>query len=79
MKVDVDCFSCNNPLKAFKFMKNVGIVVEIWWNNGRKESLRKRTIHNRIFSVLIFENIMLLSRGLRFEICWFSKGYNGRW
>ena len=44
-----------------------------------KKVYMKRKIHNSIFSVLIFENIiMLLSRGQMFEICRVSKGYNGR-
>ena len=36
----------------------------------------KRNIHNSIFSVLIFENIiMLLTHGMMFENYWVSKGY----
>ena len=36
---------------------------------GAKKVCIKRKIHNSIFSMLIFENIvMLLSRGLMFEI-----------
>ena len=46
---------------------------------GEKKMCIKRKIHNGLFSILIFENITLLSRGLMFEICWVSKGYNGRW
>ena len=42
-------------------MKNI-VKIEIDKITGEKK------IHNNIFSVLIFENIMLLSRGLMFEI-----------
>ena len=46
---------------------------------GEKKVCIKRKIHNEIFSVLIFKNIFtFLSCGLIFEICWVSKGYNGR-
>ena len=43
---------------------------------GEKKVCIKRKIHGSIFSVHIFENIiMLLSRGLMFEICWIFRGY----
>ena len=75
MKVDVERFGCKNLLQDFKFMKIVRMAMDVWWNNRKKES-----VHNTIFSVLIFENIItLLSRGQMFEICWVSKAYNGRW
>ena len=40
---------------------------------GEKKLCIKRKIHYTIFSVLIFEHMTLLSRGLMFEICWVSK------
>ena len=46
---------------------------------GEKKECIKRKIYVNIFSVLIFENIIsLLTRGLMFEICCFSKRYNER-
>ena len=37
MKVNIECFSCNNLLHDLKFMKNVvKIVMDIWWNNRIK-------------------------------------------
>ena len=46
---------------------------------GEKKVCIIRKIRNSIFSVLIFGNtITLLSRGLLFEMCWVSKGHNGR-
>ena len=40
----------------------------------KKKECIKRKIHNSIFSVLIFENIItLLSRGLMFEIVGFLR------
>ena len=44
---------------------------------GEKKLCIKRKIHNNIFSILIYENIITsLLRGQMFEICWVSKGYN---
>ena len=43
----------------------------------KKKVCIKRKIHDSIFSVLIFKN-MLLERGMIFKICWVSKVYNGR-
>ena len=43
MKVDIEFFSYNNLLHDFKFMKNiVKILMDIWWNNRRKESVDKK-------------------------------------
>ena len=43
MKVDVECFGCNNFLQDFKFMKKViKIVMDIRWNNRWKESVYKK-------------------------------------
>ena len=42
MKVNVEYFGCNNLLQNFEFMKNVfKIVMDVWWNNRRKESVCK--------------------------------------
>ena len=39
----------------------------------------KIKIRNCIFNVIVFENIITqLAREMMFEICWASKGYNGR-
>ena len=67
----------------WKSMLNVSFVIamDVWWNNRRKEMcISKRKIHNKIFSVLILENIItFLACGLLFEICWVHTGYNRRW
>ena len=43
MKVDVQRSGCNNLLRDFKFMKNVvKIAIDVWWNNGSKESVNKK-------------------------------------
>ena len=75
MKLDVDVPTVITFF--FKFVKSLAkLAMDVWWNCRRKERVykKKRKIHNSIFSVLIFENIItLLSRGLMFEIVGFLK------
>ena len=52
-KIDVERFSCNNLLQDFKFMKNVKIAMDLWWNNRRKESLMTA------YSAFLFLKILL--------------------
>ena len=42
MKANIDHFGCNNLLQDFKFMEHVKIVMDVWLNNGRKESVNKK-------------------------------------
>ena len=80
MKVDVEHFGCNNLLQDFKFMKNVvKVVMYAWWNSRRKKNVYKKERFIAVYSVFLFLKILLLSRGLMFEISWVSKRYNGRW
>ena len=43
MKVDVERLGCNDLLQDFKFMKNIKITMDVWWNNRRKESVYKKS------------------------------------
>ena len=49
MEVHVERFGYKNLLQYFKFMKNVKIGMDVWWNNRRKESVEKKTIHRPYF------------------------------
>ena len=43
MKVNVECFGCNNLLQDFTFMKNVvKIAMDVWWNRLSKKSVCKK-------------------------------------
>ena len=47
IEVDVQCFGNNNLLQDFKFMKSVvKIVIVVWWNSRRKESVYKKKWHD---------------------------------
>ena len=48
MKVDVEPLGYNNLFWDFKFMKNVlKIVMDVWWNNRKKENLKKRQYEHK--------------------------------
>ena len=64
----VERFGCNKHLQDFKFMKYIVKIAMVDKIKGEKKVCMKRKIHNSIFSVLIIENITLLSRELMFEI-----------
>ena len=59
-KFNIECFGCNNFLQDFRFIKNVKIAMDVWWNNRRKESVCiKRKIHNGRIYFLIYFNIYI--------------------